>query len=407
FNQIIPEVKAKWIATNKFNYSPENSEKSNQETDTESRLEISYSESLSTNPSVNKLNKKFKKANKQIQQDNLEPTETPLISTSQNPPLNINNQNKNTESLNFEKAYFNTINQKEQTNMYIPDDSHGMVEACRAPVDFTNMCQHQAQNQQQTPPPKFDNQQALQTLLRDINEMFEINAARAAVATTNPKEYKLIDFPIFLGDNNKDPIEWIEAFTRACIGNNVNETRRLAIVPNFLKRNTLSWYNQNKDSFQVWKSNIHPTHAFTNLFEQKFSALTQPQTSRREELIEVAQYVGEYTQNQNPLFNKEEIIYLFLLDEIDELLDKEDNNNSDLENQFHNLWTEYNETIEILGLNTVGNTFSQLDKQLIANVKIENIDNPPLPDIFKLIQPEINKIKDKRKRSPESFYTYY
>ncbi|CAG8468242.1 5528_t:CDS:2, partial [Dentiscutata erythropus] len=50
----------------------------------------------------------------------------------------------------------------------------------------------------------------------------------------------------------------------------------------------------------------------------------------------------------------------------------------------------------------VGNIFSQLDKQLIANVKIENVNNPlnpPPPDIFKLIQPEINEIKDKRKEA--------
>ncbi|CAG8796855.1 13143_t:CDS:2, partial [Dentiscutata erythropus] len=210
FNQIILEVKAKWIATNKFNYSLKNSEKSNQKTDTESRLEILYSESLSTNSS---------------------PTETPLVLTSQNSPLN--KQNKDTESLNFEEAYFNTINQRrnisqrkrsegnyphithiknkptveEQTNMYIPNDSHRMVEDRRAPVDFTNMRQHQAQNQQQTPPPEFDNQQVLQTLLRGINKMFESNATRAAIATTNPKEYKLIDFHIFLGDNDEDPIE--------------------------------------------------------------------------------------------------------------------------------------------------------------------------------------------------------
>ncbi|CAG8774540.1 25339_t:CDS:2, partial [Dentiscutata erythropus] len=50
----------------------------------------------------------------------------------------------------------------------------------------------------------------------------------------------------------------------------------------------------------------------------------------------------------------------------------------------------------------VGNTFSQLDEQLIANIKIENVNNslnPPPPDIFKLIQPEINEIKDKRKKA--------
>src|ERR1041384_8634744 len=37
----------------------------------------------------------------------------------------------------------------------------------------------------------------------------------------------------------------------------------------------------------------------------------------------------------------------------------------------------------------VGNTFAQFEEQLIANVKIENADNPlnpPPPDIFKLIQ---------------------
>ncbi|CAG8550717.1 18141_t:CDS:1, partial [Dentiscutata erythropus] len=49
----------------------------------------------------------------------------------------------------------------------------------------------------------------------------------------------------------------------------------------------------------------------------------------------------------------------------------------------------------------VENIFSQLDKQLIANVKIENINNPlnPSPDIFKLIQPKINEIKNKKKEA--------
>ena len=38
------------------------------------------------------------------------------------------------------------------------------------------------------------------------------------------------------------------------------------------------------------------------------------------------------------------------MDEIDELLDKENDDDNDLEKQFHNLWTDYEETIEILGL---------------------------------------------------------
>ncbi|CAG8756720.1 15267_t:CDS:2, partial [Dentiscutata erythropus] len=46
----------------------------------------------------------------------------------------------------------------------------------------------------------------------------------------------------------------------------------------------------------------------------------------------------------------------------------------------------------------VGNNFTQLEDQLIANIKIENINNPLQyqPDnIFRLIQPEIKKIKEK------------
>ena len=48
----------------------------------------------------------------------------------------------------------------------------------------------------------------------------------------------------------------------------------------------------------------------------------------------------------------------------------------------------------------IGDTFSQLDEQIVANIKIENINNPlspPSDEIFKLIQPEIKEIKDKKK----------
>ena len=80
----------------------------------------------------------------------------------------------------------------------------------------------------------------------------------------------MIDFPIFSGNSDEDPVEWLEAFTRACVGNNIGENRRLAIVPNFLRGNALSWYNQNKTHFVHQKSNVQTTRFFTHLFEQKF-----------------------------------------------------------------------------------------------------------------------------------------
>ncbi|CAG8828846.1 3980_t:CDS:2, partial [Dentiscutata erythropus] len=53
-------------------------------------------------------------------------------------------------------------------------------------------------------------------------------------------EYKLVDFPIFSGSHDDDPVEWYEAFNRACISNNILENRRIAIVSNFLRGTALS-----------------------------------------------------------------------------------------------------------------------------------------------------------------------
>ena len=41
--------------------------------------------------------------------------------------------------------------------------------------------------------------------------------------TQNPREQRLVDIPTFKG-GNQDPIEWIEAFQRACQINRINET---------------------------------------------------------------------------------------------------------------------------------------------------------------------------------------
>ncbi|PKC03715.1 hypothetical protein RhiirA5_423366, partial [Rhizophagus irregularis] len=43
---------------------------------------------------------------------------------------------------------------------------------------------------------------------------------------------------------NQDPVEWIEAFSRACIANRVSEERAIVLVASYLKGTALTWYNR-------------------------------------------------------------------------------------------------------------------------------------------------------------------
>ena len=168
FKQIALELKDKWLETEQFNCTPENSEDFNQETDTESRLDIVHSDSNLSNPLANTLSRKIEKASNQIQQginraqslitqlkSNLEPIEEETQSTSHFPPSN--NQNNNTEPT-FEQAYHQTVNQSSnmsrqarsesgrnnnnnnreeelQTNLYLPYESDRLAKERREPVN--------------------------------------------------------------------------------------------------------------------------------------------------------------------------------------------------------------------------------------------------------------------------------
>ncbi|EXX58712.1 hypothetical protein RirG_195360 [Rhizophagus irregularis DAOM 197198w] len=50
-----------------------------------------------------------------------------------------------------------------------------------------------------------------------------------------PRESILVDFPVFKG-GNQDPLEWLEAFSRACIANKMSEERAIALVASYLRR---------------------------------------------------------------------------------------------------------------------------------------------------------------------------
>ena len=53
------------------------------------------------------------------------------------------------------------------------------------------------------------------------------------------KELRLVDFPEFKG-GNQDPIEWLEAFERACVANKVPEQRKIVLVASYLRGTALT-----------------------------------------------------------------------------------------------------------------------------------------------------------------------
>ncbi|RGB33554.1 hypothetical protein C1646_761543 [Rhizophagus diaphanus] len=81
------------------------------------------------------------------------------------------------------------------------------------------------------------------------------------------RESRLVDFPVFKG-GNQDPVEWLEAFSRACMANRVGEERAIVLVASYLKEIALTWYNRQTITF--WKNDNNPQRLFVHLFKDYF-----------------------------------------------------------------------------------------------------------------------------------------
>jgi hypothetical protein len=98
-------------------------------------------------------------------------------------------------------------------------------------------------------------------------KLFMQGALRFFTRENTPKETRLVDFPEFKG-GNQDPIEWLEAFERACIANRVPEERQIFLVASYLKGTALTWYN--RQVIQHWNSITNPNTSFVTLFRNQF-----------------------------------------------------------------------------------------------------------------------------------------
>ncbi|RIB17908.1 hypothetical protein C2G38_2186132 [Gigaspora rosea] len=148
------------------------------------------------------------------------------------------NNNRRTDQ-NEDLLHFNKEDVR-MTNLYINDNLQRGAENRQVPIRPSNN-NEERQNEEgdNNKEDEFSPEDALKSILEGLKEIVKNNAERPTTST-NPKKYKMIDFPTFSGNQDEDPVEWVEAFTRACVGNNISENRRLAIVPNFFKSNALS-----------------------------------------------------------------------------------------------------------------------------------------------------------------------
>ncbi|GBC00724.1 hypothetical protein RclHR1_39570001 [Rhizophagus clarus] len=106
------------------------------------------------------------------------------------------------------------------------------------------------------------------------NDLYDEPIAKAKEyfdRSAEPRETRLVDFPEFKGEN-QDPVEWLEAFERACNANKVPENRKVILVASYLKGTALTWYN--RANIQNWNNPLYRpisfVHAFTDYFCNPF-----------------------------------------------------------------------------------------------------------------------------------------
>ena len=116
-------------------------------------------------------------------------------------------------------------------------------------LDFSsnNLQEDEEAEEQQTP---LDENEQNKIMLQFFQQ-----ARKFYAKGVEPRESRLVDFPVFKG-GNQDPVEWLEAFSRACIANRVSEERAIVLVASYLKGTALTWYNRQTIAF--WENDNSP-----------------------------------------------------------------------------------------------------------------------------------------------------
>ncbi|GES79803.1 retroviral-like aspartic protease 1 [Rhizophagus clarus] len=149
-----------------------------------------------------------------------------------------------------------------------------------------------------------DNADLLTQLLQEFNQILSANQHHSSPTSNIRKESRLVDFPKFKG-GNQDPIEWLEAFDRACKANCVSMDRRMDVVPSYLKGTALIWFNT--VGAREWENSLNRNQSFTHLFEAQFCnpfKMSQWKHQLRNRKQRAGETIDEYTSAMEELWKR-------------------------------------------------------------------------------------------------------
>ncbi|GES77010.1 probable cyclin-dependent serine/threonine-protein kinase DDB_G0292550 [Rhizophagus clarus] len=153
-------------------------------------------------------------------------------------------------------------------------------------------------------PAPTDNADLLTQLLQIFNQILSANQHHSSPTSNIRKESRLVDFPKFKG-GNQDPIEWLEAFDRACKANCVSMDRRMDVVPSYLKGTALTWFNT--VGAREWENSLNRNQSFTHLFEAQFCnpfKMSQWKHQLRNRKQRAGETIDEYTSAMEELWKR-------------------------------------------------------------------------------------------------------
>ncbi|GBB89512.1 hypothetical protein RclHR1_01620024 [Rhizophagus clarus] len=147
--------------------------------------------------------------------------------------------------------------------------------------------------------------QATQNSGSTLNWMKDLNPQEQSIfeLVAKAKEYfdrsaesrktHLVDFPEFKG-GNQGPVEWLEAFERACDANKVPENRKVILVASYLKGTALTWYN--RANIQSWNNPLYRLTSFVHAFTDYFCETIEDYIAAIEELWKRVDPQGRRTE---------------------------------------------------------------------------------------------------------------
>ena len=122
-------------------------------------------------------------------------------------------------------------------------------------------------------------------------------------ANQNCPSGKIIEVPLFHGNDDEDPVEWLNYFEEAHTANGWSDARKLALAVGHLRDTAREWYRQNAATITQYVDNTTIAQSFKHQFPLYF-ATADKQRQWTHELQNIKQKDGESVELYSTRFKK-------------------------------------------------------------------------------------------------------